>query len=159
MAAEARFRPTRRQAVGRGLYLGVLVAAGALLAALLAGASGLLTLAGWAWAALVVAPPVAGTLGGLALRPRSGTRLSTAGVEFMSRFGPAVEPWQHIIDVRAERRGSRTVISLYRQEGGCVQLPAPYSGELLAADPQFELKVATLTHLWRSRKFGGVPTL
>jgi hypothetical protein len=159
MAAEARFRPTRRQVVGRGLYLGVLLAATALLAALLAGASGLVTVAGWAWPGLVVTPVVTGTLGGLFLRPHVGTRISSAGIAVMSPRGPAVESWDRIADVRAERRGSRTAVSVYLEAGGCVQLPAPYSGELLAADPHFELKVATLTHLWRSHKFGGVPTL
>jgi hypothetical protein len=49
------------------------------------------------------------------------------------------------------------VVSVYLDSGASVQLAAPYSGELFAADPHFELKVFALSHLYRSHRFGGVP--
>jgi hypothetical protein len=73
-------------------------------------------------------------------------------------FGAGVEPWSHVVDLRAERRGKRTVVSVYLESGASVQLQAPYTGEFFAADPQFELKVFALSHLWRSHRFGGVPS-
>ncbi|GAA3343386.1 hypothetical protein GCM10020358_42410 [Amorphoplanes nipponensis] len=76
----------------------------------------------------------------------------------MTPFGAGVQPWSRVVDLRAERRGARTVVSVYLESGASVQLRAPYSGELFAADPQFELKVFALSHLWRSHRFGGVPS-
>jgi len=49
------------------------------------------------------------------------------------------------------------VLALYLR-GEAVQLRAPYSGELFAADPRFERKVSALSQLWRSHRFGGVPS-
>jgi hypothetical protein len=38
-----------------------------------------------------------------------------------------------------------------------VQLPAPYHGGLLGADPQFERKLFALAVLWRSHRIGRPP--
>ena len=151
-ASPARFRPTWQQALGRGLYLGVLTSVLAVSIAL-----PVVFVVGppnWLWAALTFAPPLAGLLGGMLLRRRSGTEIDARGIRTAAR---GVEPWSRVVDLRAERRGARTVVSVYLDSGASVQLAAPYSGELFAADPQFEMKVFALSHLWRSYRFGGVP--
>jgi hypothetical protein len=161
-AEPARFRPTLQQAVGRGLYLGALISIAGVSAALVATAAALAwTAAGgppaWVWPLLAFGPPLAGALGGMLLRPRLGTEIDAGGIRTVTPFGCGVEPWSRVVDLRAERRGARTVVSVYLESGASVQLAAPYSGGLFAADPQFELKVFALFHLWRSHRFGGVP--
>jgi len=148
----ASFRPTRQQALARGLYLGALTALLSLVVALPA-----VIFAEpppWLWPALVVGPPAAGLLGGVLVGRRSGTEITARGIRTAAR---AVEPWSRVVDLRAERRGARTVVSVYLDSGASMQLAAPYSGEFFAADPQFERKVFALSHLWRSHRFGGVP--
>jgi hypothetical protein len=147
----ARFRPTWQQALGRGLYLGALGAVLLLAAALLFGVA-------WLWPLCTFGPPVAGALTGALLRRRVGTEISAAGIRTVTPFGAGTQPWSRVVDLRAERRGARTVVSVYLDSGASVQLRAPYSGELFAADPQFEQKVFALSHLWRSHRFGGVAT-
>jgi hypothetical protein len=100
-------------------------------------------------------PPVTGLLAGGLLRRRIGTEINARGIRTAATCG--VQPWSRVVDLRAERRGARTVVSVYLDSGGSVQLAAPYSGELFAADPQFEMKVFALSHLWRSHRFGGLP--
>jgi hypothetical protein len=145
---EAAFTPTWQQALRRGLRLGVLVA--------LAGAAGaLLTtpVPHTLWFVLVGCSLAAGLTGGVVMA-RRGTRIDARGI----RTAGGHEPWDHVVDLRAERRGARTVVSVYLVSGASMQLAAPYSGDgLLAADPQFDLKVSTLAHLWRSHSIGGVP--
>ncbi|GIE47569.1 hypothetical protein Ani05nite_11030 [Amorphoplanes nipponensis] len=159
----ARFSPTWQQALARGMYLGVLgavmgVSAG-LLAALVAHSwTAAAAPPSWVWALLAFGPPLAGGLGGVLLRPRLGTEIDAGGIRTVTPFGAGVQPWSRVVDLRAERRGARTVVSVYLESGASVQLRAPYSGELFAADPQFELKVFALSHLWRSHRFGGVPS-
>jgi hypothetical protein len=158
-----RFSPTWQQALAGGLYFGVLGAVVGVSAALLATMAALAWTAAaappvWVWAVLAFGPPPAGALAGVLLRPRLGTEIDAGGIRTVTPFGAGVEPWSRVVDLRAERRGSRTVVSVYLECGSSVQLQAPYSGELFAADPQFELKVFALSHLWRSHRFGGVPS-
>ncbi len=150
-ASPARFRPTWRQALGRGLYLGALLSVLGVTVALIT--TLITTPPPWLWA-LPVALAVAGVPAGVLLGRRSGTEVTARGIRTATR---SVEPWSQVVDLRAERRGARTVVSVYLESGASVQLAAPYSGELFAADPQFELKVFALAHLWRSHRFGGVP--
>jgi|tagenome__1003787_1003787.scaffolds.fasta_scaffold20489129_2 hypothetical protein len=153
----ARFIPTWQQSLGRGLYLGVLgSAAGITLAMLIWATSG--PPPHWWWAFMLVAPPIAGGLSGVLLGRRHGTEIGAEGIRTVTPFAQGVEPWSSVVDLRAERRGARTVVSVYLDSGASVRLQAPYSGELFAADPQFELKVLTLSHLWRAHRFGGVPS-
>jgi hypothetical protein len=151
-ASSARFRPTWQQVFGRGLYLGALTSVAAVSIALLA------TFAvdppSWLWATLTFVPPLAGPAAGVLLRRRSGTEIDARGIRTAAR---GVQPWSRVVDLRAERRGARTVVSVYFDSGASIQLAAPYSGELFAADPQFEMKVFALSNLWRSHRFGGVP--
>ena len=148
----ASFRPTWRQALGRGLYLGVLVSVAALTAALAIAAFAAPPV--WLWVLLVLVPPVAGAAGGVLLGRRTGTEITALGIRTAAR---PVQPWSRVVDLRAERRGTRTVVSVYLDSGASVQLAAPYSGEWFAADPRFELKVFALAQLWRSHRIGGLP--
>jgi hypothetical protein len=150
-ASPARFRPTWQQALGRGLYLGALLSVLGVTIVLLT--TLLATPPPWLWA-LPAALAVAGVPAGVLIGRRAGTEVTARGIRTATR---SVEPWSQVVDLRAERRGARTVVSVYLESGASVQLAAPYSGELFAADPQFELKVFTLANLWRSHRFGGVP--
>lgn len=159
----ARFSPTWQQALARGTYLGVLAAVvgvSVALLAMVAARAGMAAAAppAWVWPWLAFGPPLIGVLAGALLRPRVGTEICAGGIRTVTPFGAGIEPWSRVVDLRAERRGARTVVSVYLESGASVQLRAPYSGGLLAADPRFELKVFALSHLWRSHRFGGVPT-
>ena len=161
-AAPDTFRPTWQQALARGLYLGVLGAVVGVSTALLATMVAHFWLAvtappAWVWPVLAFGPPVAGALAGV-LRPRRDPEIEAGGIRTVTPSGSGVEPWSRVVDLRAERRGARTVVSVYLESGASVQLRAPYSGELFAADPHFELKVFALSHLWRSQRIGGVPS-
>ena len=150
-ASSARFRPTWQQAIGRGLFLGALLAVlGVTIALIIALVA---TPPPGLWA-LPAALAVAGVPAGVLLGRRSGTEITARGIRTATR---PLEPWSRVVDLRAERRGARTVVSVYLESGASLQLAAPYSGELFAADPQFELKVFALANLWRSHRFGGVP--
>ena len=157
-ASPATFRPTCQQALGRGLYLGSLVAVGLMLLA------AMLTLTGFVeppegvtWLAMSVVPPGGGAVVGVLVGRVTGTQISAGGIRTLSVFPKAVAPWDEVADVRAERRGARTVVSVYLHSGASMQLQAPYSGELFAADPRFEGKMFALSYLWRSHRFGGLP--
>ena len=150
-ASPARFLPTWQQALGHGLYVGALLSVLGVSIALPASLA--VPLPAWLWALVAGLPAVAVPVGVLFGR-RSGTEISARGIRTAAR---SVEPWSRVVDLRAERRGARTVVSIYLDSGASVQLAAPYSGELFAADPQFELKVFTLSQLWRSHRFGGLP--
>ena len=158
----ARFNPTRQQALGRGLYYGVLASVlGSTVTILAWAASG--APPAWWWALLTVAPPAIGGLVGLLLISRLGTVIDAGGIRTVTpfaggvqRWSGAMQPWSRVVDLRAERRGGRTVVSVYLDSGASVQLRAPYSGEFFAADPRFESKVFALSNLWRSHRFGGL---
>lgn len=159
----ARFRPTWQQALGRGLYLGVLAAVVGITAGLFVTVVSLTLIEAtappsWIWPVLAFGPPVVGALAAVLLRPRVGTEIGADGIRTVTPFGAGVQPWSRVVDLRAERRGARTVVSVYLESGASVQLQAPYSGELFAADPRFEMKVSALSHLWRSHRIGGVPS-
>ena len=152
-----RFRPTWPQAAVRGLVLGLL--AGAVLL-LVTGAVAALNAvlhrpgspSGDAWAALVALPPLLGTVLGLALGRWHAVEVDAYGI----RVGPfgVREPWGRVVDLRAERRHSRTVVAVYLDGGTTVQLRAPYDGGLLEADPAFERKLFALSAVWRSHRIG-----
>ncbi|GAA0800135.1 hypothetical protein [Spirilliplanes yamanashiensis] len=152
-----RFRPTWPQAAARGLVLGVL--AGAVLL-LVTGAVAVLGAALHrpgapspdAWAALVAVPPLLGTALGAALGRWHAVEVDAYGI----RVGPFAtrEPWARVVDLRAERRHSRTVVAVYLDGGTTVQLGAPYDGGLLEADPEFERKLFALSTAWRSHRIG-----
>ena len=156
--ASPTFRPTWQQALGRGLYLGALASAfgitvALLVTAVLAWTEGTAPPA-WLWAMLAFGPPLTGVLIGTPACRRHGVRICAGGI----RTGSSeVTRWNQVVDLRAERRGGRTVVALYLESGANLQLEAPYSGELFAADPRFEGKMFALSSLWRSHRFGGLP--
>ena len=160
-ASAATFRPTAQQALGRGLYLGGLAAVVAVVAAVFAaGVLAWLDAAPppfWLWPLLAFGPPAAGAVVGLLVVRRIGTEMCASGIRTQSMFADGLAPWSRVVDMRAERRGGRTVVSVYLDSGASVQLQAPYSGGLFAADPQFELKMFALSYMWQSRRFGGLP--
>jgi len=161
-ASPATFRPTWQQALARGLYLGALVAvvsvtATTIAVAAAAGWAGVAMPPSWFWTALAIGPPAVGALLGPPVRRRTGTQICAGGIRTLSVFADGLAPWNRVVDVRAERRGGRTVVSVYLDSGASMQLHAPYSGGLFAADPHFESKMFALSHLWRSHRFGGLP--
>jgi hypothetical protein len=161
-ASPATFRPTWQQALARGLYLGVLISlvgltSGALATAVVTTWTEVPAPPSWLWMLLGFGPPVVGALLGPPIRRRTGTQICAGGIRTLSVFADGLAPWNRVVDVRAERRGGRTVVSVYLDSGASLQLQAPYSGELFAADPHFESKMFALSHLWRSHRFGGLP--
>jgi hypothetical protein len=162
-ASPALFRPTWQQALGRGVYLGALVSAAGLTAVVLVTLAVLAWTEGaappvWLWLLVVAGPPVLGVPIGMLAGRRIGTQVSAGGIGTLSaRSGDGVAPWDQVVDMRAERRGGRVVVSVYLNSGTSVQLQAPYSGGLFAADPRFEGKMIALSYLWRSHRFGGLP--
>ncbi|MET0415056.1 MAG: hypothetical protein ABW022_03435 [Actinoplanes sp.] len=146
------FRPTWQQALGRGVYLGALVAVvglAVLISLWIVGAE----LPGWVWAMLAFGPPVLGAPIAVVAERRAEAEISAGGI----RLSDGVARWDEVVDLRAERRGNRTVVSVYLESGASAQLRAPYSGEFFAADPRFEGKMFALSYLWRSHRFGGLP--
>jgi hypothetical protein len=107
----ARFTPTWQQALGRGLYHGVL-------ASVLGGTVTILAWAAagappaWWWAVLIVGPPVTGGAVGVLVGNRLGTEIDARGIRTVSPFTRGEQPWSGVVDLRAERRGGRTVVSV-----------------------------------------------
>jgi hypothetical protein len=159
-AASPTFRPTFQQALGHGLYLGTLSAVASVTTGVIATMvwPGPASPPGWSWAVLVLAPLLLGIALGIMSGRRTGVEVGNRGIRTSSLLGEGEAPWSRVVDLRAERRGRRNVVSVYLDSGVSVQLHAPYSGGLFAADPQFELKVFALSHLWRSHRFGGLPS-
>jgi hypothetical protein len=152
----AQFRLTWQQAFARGTLLGVLGSVLGVSAGLVAAAS--TAPPAWVWVLLGFGPLLGVAPAGVLLRRRLGTAVVAGGIRTVTPSGKGLEPWSRVVDLRAERRGARTVVSVYLESGASVQLRAPYSGELLAADPRFEQKVFALSQLWRCHRFGGVPS-
>ncbi|MBU2662410.1 hypothetical protein KOI35_02690 [Actinoplanes bogorensis] len=153
-ASPATFRPTWHQALGRGLYLGSLTVVGVLLITSMLLLTGFVEPPpGHVWAALILVPSLGGALVGMLVGRVTGTQISSRGIRTRSVF----TPWHQVVDLRAERRGARTVVSVYLDSGASVQLQAPYSGGFFAADPRFEGKMFALSAHVRSHRFGGLP--
>lgn len=157
----ASFRRTHRQALGRGIYVGLVAAAAlagvtliAVLVRRITGGHG----PPYTWMWLIFAflvPLIVATLVGGSLGMRVGADADDLGVQgvpvALSSFGG----WPAITDIRAERRGRRTVIMLYLDNGRAERLPAPYDGPYLAHDPSFERKFFTLLNLWETHRNWG----
>jgi hypothetical protein len=154
----ARFRRTRRQALGRRLYLGCLVAGGLalLLAAALAtrragGAplpSGLVVACVMAVGLPVPVGLVVGLLGGTGV----GADVDDLGIHRVPPVPSSFAPWEAVVDLRAERRAGRTVVALYLDGGTVIRMAAPYDGQYLGRDPEFERKLFTLRNLWEMHR-------
>jgi hypothetical protein len=154
--ALARFRPTPLQAASWGAWRGLAIGAG-LAVAMLALAVGIRS--GWGAVAAVIVPVTAGVVvgaaGGLARGPRVGVDVDDVGLHRRPPAPPGLVDWTEIVDIRAERRGARTVVAVYLDSGVVSRLPAPYHGRWLGADPQFEWKLFTLRNLWATHRSWG----
>lgn len=163
---EAAFRPTVRQALGHGLYVGGLIGlalatAGAALAAAWWGSGEREPgHAGLGLLGVAVVPTVLGAVAGIALGARIGTRADDRGIHrgpvlphpSTARSAPRSAPWPAIVDIREERRHNRTIVAIYLDSGAVLVLRAPYDGRLLAHDPTYERKVFTLLNLWETHR-------
>src|SRR5919199_2991760 len=124
----ASYRPTPRQALARGLYLGGLCALGLAVSGLLVW----LFLAGvgvrWlpALAAVTLAGAVLGGVAGLVRCRRRGTEVDDRGV-----CAVGYPSWPDVVDLRAERRGGRSEGPGYPHGGAWVGVAPPYHGGLL----------------------------
>jgi hypothetical protein len=147
------FRPTCLQALGRGSYLGGLVGLVACFASavlVLTGVTG-----GGLPAHLVpflpLVPLLAGVLVGSLLGPvfcrHEGADIDDLGIRSVPRRHGGDTAWQCIEDLRAERRGGRTRVAVYVDNGQIGWLRAPYSGRLLATDREFERKLFMLRNV------------
>ncbi|HKS98225.1 MAG TPA: hypothetical protein VJT31_01745 [Rugosimonospora sp.] len=153
----ASFRRTRRQVLGHHLYLGALAGSGLAIAVglwLLVRRIGGDTdprgyLAGWLVAALL---PVAVALVTAVAGRRTGVDADDAGLRRVPAAADGYWPWPRVVDIRAQRRGARTVIAIDLDSGVVLRLPAPYHGRLLGADPEFEHKYFTLRNLWETHR-------
>ncbi|HZE39234.1 MAG TPA: hypothetical protein VE172_10525 [Stackebrandtia sp.] len=144
-----RFRPTSRQVLGRAVRIGLLVAVVVAIPVVLLAARGVLL---WIEVALVPVVAVAGALLATPLARRGGIDLDEVGVHPVLPGAVRREyaPWHRIKDIRAERRGTRTVPVIYLDSGKTWRLRVPYDGPLLGGDPHFDEKVCTLRQLWET---------
>ncbi|MEH1130720.1 hypothetical protein [Micromonospora sp. CPCC 206061] len=140
-AVLASFRPTWRQAVGHGLYLGAAAGAVGLMASF--------ALPSGYRIAIVLVPALVAAAAGVVAGRRGGADVDDAGIR-LAQAG--FLPWKRVVGVRAERRRRRTVVAVYLESGETRRLPAPYDGALLAHDPLFERRVFMLCHLWETHR-------
>jgi hypothetical protein len=138
----ASFRPTLRQAAGRGLLHGL----GAGLIVLVTVFA--LSDERCVFLMAVAGPMVIGAMFGLMLYRRSGVDVDEHGVHERERS----HAWPQIVDLRVERRGGRTHVAAYLADGARASLRAPYDGRLLARDPGFEHKYLTLREHWEAHR-------
>ena len=152
-------RPTRAQALGRGAYFGGLVGAAVGGGLLLLAAGGVLTrLEGWyaALGALVIGVALGG-LAGVTFGREEGVDIDDLGIHPIPRTRETSLRWQHVDDLRAERRGGRIHVAVYLNTGQIARLRAPYDGKLLAGDPAFERKLFMLRNLWETHRYTRAP--
>jgi hypothetical protein len=138
------YRPTWRQAAGRGLFLGLVLALVAVAGLLLRGPRQ----PGLPGVLVSVAAFAVGVGGSALLGRRLGVDATGAGLRAAGRRGRV--SWQRVVDVRTERRGSQSVVMVDLDTGRVWRLPAPYDGPALARDPEFEQKLFTLRNLWET---------
>jgi hypothetical protein len=154
-----RLRPTGRQAAARGAWRGGLVGA-VLLAALLIGyAAGVRDWVGWGkaeWATVVVVGAALGAVIGAARGRSRGVDADELGLHPVPRRPGELVPWQRVAEVRAERRGWRTVV-VVDTIVETTRLRAPYDGWLMAGDPGFEEKLFMLRNMWETHRSYNLP--
>jgi hypothetical protein len=154
----ARFRRTRRQALGRRLSLGCLVAGGlalllaAALATRAAGGAALPEGLVLAYVVVVALPVPVGLVAGLVGGTDVGADVDDLGIHRVPPMPSSFAPWVAVADLRAERRAGRTVVALYLDGGMVIRMAAPYDGRLLSRDPEFERKLFTLRNLWEMHR-------
>jgi hypothetical protein len=149
-----RLRPTAAQALAHGLHVGgaVGVALGgpAVLVWVLRADPGALGLCAIATCALIGA--AGGGLLGLVVRRERGVDVDDIGIHPVPYAPGSLIPWRYVVDLHAERRGGRIVVVLRLTSGETVILRAPYTGGLLAVDPEFEQKLFALRNRWETHR-------
>ncbi|BCB82529.1 hypothetical protein GCM10022251_82540 [Phytohabitans flavus] len=138
------FRPTWRQAIGRGLRASVVCAVVVLLVAFVVPAA--------VRTAVLVVPPLAVGLAAVVADRRGGTEIDEYGIRRTVPALRAVASWRQVVDIRPERRRRRTIVAVYLDSGETLRLPAPYDGLWLARDPFFERRLFMLVHLWETHR-------
>jgi hypothetical protein len=158
-AALASFRPTARQALAFGLYVGALatlalalIAALAILAlpmvdAVAGTALDIDALPAFIWLAVLAPLPLA-LVASLVAARTLGADCDELGVNGLPLALDGFAPWKLVVNVRAERRRRRTVVAVHLDDGTILRLRAPYNGEILARDPEFEGKLFKIRQLW-----------
>lgn len=144
-----RFRPTSKQVSGCAARIGLLAS---LVAAIPFFAVVVRDDLMWTSVGLLPLSFVTGAVLSAPLVRCGGINLDETGVHPVL-LGPArweCAPWHLITDIRAERRGTRTVPVIYLDSGRVWRLRVPYDGMLLAADPHFDEKVCTLRNMWKT---------
>ncbi|GAA4898391.1 hypothetical protein LX16_0942 [Stackebrandtia albiflava] len=153
-ALPIRFRPTPGQAVSRAARVGLIAASAA--AAVMAPFA-LTHRFSWsaAWP-VVVAVGAAGAVFAATHAVRGGIVLDETGVRPTgARSWRMRAEWHLVTEIRAERRGCRTVPVVYLASGRTWRLPAPYDAGLLERDTRFDQKLCVIRNLWvthRSRR-------
>jgi hypothetical protein len=154
----AEIRRTPLQALGQGLFAGavggailLLVSGVALVVRWLAGGGTPAYTLTWAVFAFGV-PLAAGAVAGLFVGTRVGVDVDDLGLRMRPAAHRPYAPWLEIVDIRTERRRTRTVVAVYLKEGPPVRLHAPYDGGALSHDPSFERKYFTLRNLWETHR-------
>jgi hypothetical protein len=150
------FRPGWWQGFGRGAYLGAFAAAplglaGAVLC--LVGAPLCASTPVWlAGVAPLLLGPAAGGLVGAAFGRDAGADIDDRGIHPVPAAGDRYASWHRIEDVRTERVGGRTWITVCFDTGQVARLGAPYDGRLLGRDREFERKLFLLRNLWENHR-------
>ena len=145
------FRPTWRQAVGKGVLPALVLVVLTNLA--------LATLEDWygrtrpAVHLLVAAVALAGMAVVALVTRRRGVAATETGLRGTRPRSREVS-WQQVVDVRTERRGNRGVVLVDLDTGRVWRLAAPYDGLALHHDPEFEQKLFTLRNLWETYRTG-----
>jgi hypothetical protein len=154
----AAFRRTRQQALGHGLFLGTVVGSTLLVVGGVAALIRNMAAAAewphiWLWLLVaLILPLVIGGLIGTAIGGRTGVDADDLGIHSVPPLPRSFGPWSSIVDIRAERRRSRTIVAIYLESGAVLRLRAPYDGKLLGRDPRFERKYFTLLNLWETHR-------
>jgi hypothetical protein len=152
------YRRTRRQALGRGMFIGgvigVLLFVGGIVVAVARAAT-----TGGTWPhesfilfSLLLVPTAFGTLAGALSGVRSGVDADELGIHSVPPLPRSFGSWPAIADIRAERRRSKTIVAVYLESGAVLRLRAPYDGQMLAHDPRFERKFFALLNLWEAHR-------
>jgi hypothetical protein len=89
----------------------------------------------------LIVPLARVTVDDIGLHPRVAGRRATS-------FGA----WRSIVDLRTERRGTRTILAVYLETGTIWRLQTPYSGAALARDRHFDEKVESIRQRWQAHR-------
>ncbi|WP_199033882.1 hypothetical protein [Glycomyces salinus] len=155
MAAKITFRPTPRQIAARTL----LIASPSCLVALLPAVIHMAVSGRWrpgALGAIVLAAVVIAWTVAVWGSRRVGVVVDERGIRPIAGGGECGWRWTAVADIRAERRGGRTVPVLYPVDParGPWRLRAPYSGRGLAVDEGLDEKIFVMRSLWGSHRLG-----